>query len=203
MSHSSASLIDHVYTNILTDKFISGIIINDVADHFGIFYCVRKKNKIHHSNTIQRRNVNAENTLKFRSKLEECDFTSVLATSDPNEAYDEFMKLYCGAFEVIFPLRGVTKKRQYIKREPWVTPALLVSSRKKAKLYAKKMRNPTDHNKTLFREYNNIFVVKIIINQFWKKINITLKKHGIYLNKRLENKMISQSLPKNFSYKIS
>ena len=93
----------------------------------------------------------------IRSKLEECDFTSVLATSGPNEAYDEFMKLYCDAFEVSFPLRGVKKKRQYIKREPCVTPALLVSSRKNAKLYVKKMRNPTDHNKTLFREYNNLF----------------------------------------------
>ena len=41
---------------------------------------------------------------------------------------------------------------------------------------------PTDHNKTLFREYNNVltdwnaYVVKTIMNQFGKKINIILNK---------------------------
>ena len=35
---SSATLIDHIYTNDLKNKFTNGIILTDVADHFGIFH---------------------------------------------------------------------------------------------------------------------------------------------------------------------
>ena len=50
------------------------------------------------------------------------------------------MKLYCDTFEKSFPLRTVKINKKFIKREPWVTSELLVASRQKAKLLAKKIR---------------------------------------------------------------
>ena len=43
--HSSATLIDHIYTNNITSIGHSGIIITDVADHFGTYYLSHDKNK--------------------------------------------------------------------------------------------------------------------------------------------------------------
>ena len=37
LTHSSATLIDHIYTNDFSHPTSSGIIITDVADHFGVF----------------------------------------------------------------------------------------------------------------------------------------------------------------------
>ena len=36
--HNSATLLDHISTNICDDNFDSGIIISDISDHFPIFY---------------------------------------------------------------------------------------------------------------------------------------------------------------------
>ena len=45
----SATLIDHIYSNHTYANFNSGIIITDVADHFGIFHVVyQDKVKTHH-----------------------------------------------------------------------------------------------------------------------------------------------------------
>ena len=41
---SSATLIDHIYSNNISAQLSSGIIITDVADHFGTFLIVKKKN---------------------------------------------------------------------------------------------------------------------------------------------------------------
>ena len=35
---SSATLSDHIYTNDITTTFLSGIVMTDLADHFGTFF---------------------------------------------------------------------------------------------------------------------------------------------------------------------
>ena len=42
----SATLLDHIYSNSISINYQSGIIITDVADHFGTFYVSRKKSPI-------------------------------------------------------------------------------------------------------------------------------------------------------------
>ena len=37
----SATLIDHIYTNDISRSYKSGIIITDIADHFGIFTIIK------------------------------------------------------------------------------------------------------------------------------------------------------------------
>jgi len=39
---SSATLTDHMHSNLITSSYHSGIIINDVADHFGIFLYMKE-----------------------------------------------------------------------------------------------------------------------------------------------------------------
>ena len=43
LTHSSATLIDHIYTNDIAHPTSSGIIITDVADHFGVFHIIKNK----------------------------------------------------------------------------------------------------------------------------------------------------------------
>ena len=39
----SATVLDHIYSNSKSLNYTSGIVITDVADHFGTFYVSRKK----------------------------------------------------------------------------------------------------------------------------------------------------------------
>ena len=40
---TSATLIDHIFTNNIHSKSVSGIIVTDVADHFGVFQIISGK----------------------------------------------------------------------------------------------------------------------------------------------------------------
>ena len=157
ITHSSATLIDHIYTNNITNKSHSGIIITDLADHFGTFHSVEIKPANAKKYTSKVRYFSAKNLSKFTNCLNVIDFTSVLETACPNQAYNTFMKLYTDVFNHSFPLREYTNKSKHVKREPWYSTGLLVSSKKKAKLFSKKMSKPTKLNISAYKEYNTIY----------------------------------------------
>ena len=68
---TSATVIDHIYTNDVTSKAKSGIVITDVADHFGNFYM--KTNKCTENQakykTIRQYNENNMNVFKNVTRI--------------------------------------------------------------------------------------------------------------------------------------
>ena len=140
VTHRSATLIDHILTNEITSASSSGIIINDVADHFAIFNIStttpnKPKPQIRHI-----RSFSEENITKFKSELDLIDFSPVLQIDCPNEAYSTFINLYKQPFDIAFPLRTIKVGSRHIKREPWMTAGLLNSSRHKSKLLLTKFK---------------------------------------------------------------
>jgi hypothetical protein len=157
ISTTSATLIDHIYTNNITTTGYSGIIITDVADHFGTFHIsnIKTTNK---SKTTSKVRIFSENNINtFKETLDQVDFNPVMEIMCPNEAYNEFYKLYKTAFEATFPLQVFRINDTYIKREPWFTKGLLISSKRKGKLFSRKLLKPTERNITEFKQYNNTF----------------------------------------------
>ena len=65
----------------------------------------------------------------------------------PNEAYDEFIKLYKQIFETCFPLRTCKINNTIFKKELSVTAGILISSK----------QNPTADNIAAYKEYSNMF----------------------------------------------
>ena len=94
VSNSSATLIDHIYTNDITSSYHSGIIINDVADHFGTFCIFQRKTKPKKSIKFMKRSFSKQNMNNLYSKLQETDFSAVLNIDCPHLAYNKFMELY-------------------------------------------------------------------------------------------------------------
>jgi len=122
---STATLIDHIYTNNISTVGQSGIIITDVADHFGIFHIATKKVAIIDSNVKYIRHLSEAKIQTFKLGLELLDFTDILSTLCPNESYNKFIKLYTELFEKIFPLREYKHNSKHLKKEPWFTAGLL------------------------------------------------------------------------------
>ena len=157
LTPSSATLIDHIYTNNIEFSGPSGIIITDVADHFAIFHSIRGKIANPIDTLNQTRFFSKANITKFKYYLDHTDFNNIFHIDCPSKAYNEFMSLYRIAFERAFPLRTIKQNKKYIKREPWVTSGLLASSRNKAKLFSKKLHRPTEHNINVFKDYNKVY----------------------------------------------
>ncbi len=154
---TSATLIDHMYTNDITSSYHSGITINDVADHFGTFCIFHSKGKQIKHNTPMRRSFRPNNVDKFNNILLETNFDHILYLDCPNAAYNEFLKLYMLAFEESFPLRSLNVTTKYVKRVPWFSSGLLNSSIKKAQLLSLKLHEPTEDNIKKYKQYNNLF----------------------------------------------
>ena len=203
---NSATLIDHIYTNRTTSTK-SGIIITDVADHFGIFH-ISSENKSSISNKRDTKrlvryfsNANYEH---FRNLLENTNFDNVLLAKCPNEAYNIFIKLYMISFVKSFPLRISKTNKRYIKKEPWMTSGLLTSSRTKARLFTKKINKPTPQNIDIYKTYNNTFsrlkrLAKIkYYNTILEDNKFNIKKTWLILKEAIGKKNDKTSLPQEF-----
>ena len=53
------------------------------------------------------RQLNQRNIASFRNQLHKADFSTVLATADVNEAYDNVMIIYKSRFEISCPVKYV------------------------------------------------------------------------------------------------
>ena len=87
---SSATLIDHMYTNNITATGQAGIIITDLDDHIGTFYLTKSHNTNNSHVKKARKRIFSDNNIEiFRSKLKDIDFTNISLTICPNDAYNE------------------------------------------------------------------------------------------------------------------
>ena len=110
VTHESATLIDHIYSNEKTHDSLTGIIVtDDVADHFGVFHILYGKSHIKPPSYIYTRKINEHTMHNFKLRLAETEFNSVLQEQDTNIAYDKFIDIYCRLFEEIFPIKKVSQ----------------------------------------------------------------------------------------------
>ena len=87
---TSPTLIDHIYSNIRTEHFTSGILINDVADHLGIFYSLENTKKSQRPQYQSNRIFSEKNMRKFNAMLEQMDFTNVYEINCAELSYNTF-----------------------------------------------------------------------------------------------------------------
>ena len=154
IGNTSATLIDHIYSNNVAANMKSGIVITDVADHYGIYHMVLNKSSITAAEPIEIRKFNNRNTQKFLGLLSECDFSEAILLDSVDASYDAFLCKYRSIFEESFPL---TKAYTSGKRlhEPWYTPELAISSKQRITLFKRKQKNPTEDNIARYKAFNN------------------------------------------------
>ena len=90
-SHT-ATLIDNIFTNQLSDNVFNGIVLNDLSDHLPIFACFYKDFKPHCQQKVFRRSFSEYNINTFRECLSEINWTNRFNGLDANNSYDVFIK---------------------------------------------------------------------------------------------------------------
>ena len=97
VTRSSATLIDHINTNDITLRYTSGIIITDVADHFGTFFCSKRKNTDKQTTQKKTRLFTNNNIDTFKTILRTTNFDNLYQINCPNEAFNQFLAMYKSA----------------------------------------------------------------------------------------------------------
>ena len=74
---------------------------------------------------------------KFNEELENIDWNQLLAVycNDPNISLDIFLKSVDSILDRHVPLIRVTKRMEKTYRKPWITRVILMSIKKKKKIY--------------------------------------------------------------------
>jgi len=159
ITHTSATLIDNIYiTGKDYDQFTSGIILNDMSDHLPIFtFFGKQKRKEKVPLNFTYRPLDDERIFKIQRQLHQMDW-SQLDNLPINNAFESFTNILLKTLDTFAPLKDVTIPHKNIIRDPWITPALLVSSKKRTKLYKQCiLKDKSDELYCKYVKYRNVF----------------------------------------------
>ena len=152
----SATLIDNIFTNNLSSQLFSGIILNDLSDHLPVFvYTFTESSPVHvnrNQHTITR-DYSENNIVSFRTHLTNVDWSNY-TDNDSNIMYNNFLNEFLRIYDLSFPAI-VIKRKKYKPLMPWMTKALLVSTRKKNKLYKQFMAKRNPIRESRYKNYKN------------------------------------------------
>ena len=151
----SDTLIDNIFCNNLKVISSSGIIIEDISDHYPIFAASSLG-----SETIQHTKQIKQTVCFDYRKIEDMKtflgeaLHGIENENDPEVIAEKVIGAYNkGISKFSFVLRG---NRKTISRKPWITPALLCSINRKNELFLKRTKDPTPENIATFQAYRNI-----------------------------------------------
>ena len=159
VTRTSATAIDHIITDAIFDKTMhSGIIKTQISDHFPIFTILEncKNCKNNEKTKITKRDFNEENIQNFHFLLENINWDQFLPSNAPNEAYNNFLKIFSDLYDVTFPKKEIEVKSKYLNT-PWITIGLRKSSKRKQRLYEKFLKKRTLDNAKIYKDYKNLF----------------------------------------------
>ena len=159
VTKKSATAIDHIITNSFLNSNIStGIIKNDISDHFPIFVISNglDVDLYPKHTTIFKRHINDNSINDFKTILNEANWESLLNINCPNKAYDSFLQSFLSLYDEAFPkVKIKIKTKSFLS--PWITKGILKSSKRKKRLYEKFLKNKTYSNEINYKTYKNLF----------------------------------------------
>jgi hypothetical protein len=191
ITESTASVLDHLWTNIMSMPLKSGVIANPVADHLPVYLNLGIKNALTEI-TIEKRFFSEKNIETFNELLNKMCISDILHYRSANKAYNVFIKRYIEIFEKSFPKKKIKKSFNKKFKNPWYTKELGALNDEKEAHYMNYVRNKnnvylrtkyiTSRNlyfqriKTTKRAFfqNHLSKVKNDIKGTWKVINSVL-----------------------------
>ena len=105
ITSSTASLIDNIFANDVTNCAVSGLLFTDISDHLPIFSISNEcLSSSHKTQWLTFRDKNANNVCKFKDELQTVNWSEVRESSDPSSAYDIFLSKHTDIYNNCFPL---------------------------------------------------------------------------------------------------
>jgi hypothetical protein len=154
----SHSLIDHISTNIDFTSINTGVIVNDLSDHFINFlqlpFSKLPKTKTSSKPTCDFSLINYQ---RFETTLAQMSWNDVINKEDVNASFDTFWTTFKDLFDLHFPLTTRSFNRNIHKINPFMTSGLLTSRTTKNSLYLKSIAHPSATNVSAYKVYRNLY----------------------------------------------
>ena len=130
LSSTNFSLIDQILTNADNSEFSSGVLIQDISDHFFTFSKVKISKKHSKSKPKHTRSFSKTNSQNFKMNLSNLSWTDILEHNDPELGFNSFFQIFSDLFNLHFPLKVTSFNINFHKLQGFMTNGLLISRRK-------------------------------------------------------------------------
>ena len=174
----SMTLIDHIYSNSITNFKASGIILNPFADHLGVYIKLNiMPQKLRPCETYTYTDFSERNMKKFENLISNTDWSTVIETHNAESKYDFFLNLYKKCYDEAFPHQTNTQNNRKRTGKPWIPSWLQDACERKNQLYGFFVKNPTTDNKDKYLKYKK-WVEKMVYIAKRKYYNGLIAKHS-------------------------
>ena len=177
----SATIVDNIFTNNLSNSIFSGNIITDFSDHFSQFISIQKPKIDYKSFTIYKRDYSKFSETSFRNDVSIQNFDNTFTDID-DQFRDFYFKLEC-CVNRHAPMKKLSKKEIKLQQKPWISSRLNKMIQIKNKLFYRKKRQPNNVNiKKLYNMFRNRVNREIIkskkeyYSQYFEENNRNSKK---------------------------
>ena len=157
ISHTSCTLIDHLYTNDIKTRFESSVIVSDISDHFPICHIIHNKEKESNPHFVRTQNFNTEKIAAFKEQLSRVEWNNVLNQDDTQSAYDNFYGIFNRLYTHHFPIKNIRFDKNIHNIEPFMSRSILKSRKTKFELAEIKLRLPTESNISKYNLYRKCY----------------------------------------------
>ena len=126
IKHQSATLLDHIWSNKMCNKYNSGILINSLSDHFPFFYIEETKQAKVVLPDKNIRKINNNTIPSFCNMLKSTSWQNVINEKCPELAFDNFFEKINEVRDIAFPEIEYRPRPTRFKHSPWMTDGLLL-----------------------------------------------------------------------------
>ena len=186
ITDTSATLIDHVYTNNLESTVNCNILTTCLSDHLSTVTTLnlgntRENNQnarlLIHDNTLPDREYrifNEANDQKFKNLVDEENWSSILKECHEAQLqFDKFHGRYTELYNEAYPLKKdrVRRKNERVNPKPWILPWLEDAIARKETLFHERVKRPTTENINAFKKMEKFCEKhkKIAQERYYKK----------------------------------
>ena len=129
VTKQTATLIDNIITNIHEYSIKSGILYNDISDHFPIFTFyelgVKRENEY---KIVYKCMASSANISKLKTQLQTSNWEEVYKDQNPCTSYDTFLEILNTQINECLPWK---KFKMKTCKSEWLTKGILISCRQK------------------------------------------------------------------------
>jgi hypothetical protein len=196
ITHSTATLIDNIYTKLHPGlKITSGILCYDISDHLPLITLIgntmtEKPKPL----TFTHRPLCDEQVNKISSELKSVNW-DFLQLSDTETSYNGFLEKLTNVIDKHAPVKTKTIPACKIIRDPWYSKGLLKSTKHLHRLYRKTIDKPNnDEIKHKYTEYRNLLnkLKRAAKNDYYKAL-FDRYRHNIKKTWQTINKVLNKA----------
>lgn len=155
ITSNTATLIDNIFSNNLENHAFSGLFFTDISDHLPVFtVTLEEVERVNANSYYFVRDKNNSNIDKFHECLRNVVWSDIPEYNDPRYAYSVFLDKFTNIYNSCFPLKKITNSKNK-PRKPWLSKGLLMSIKRKSKLYHRYVNNPSVPNEITYKRFKN------------------------------------------------